>query len=35
MLQTCFLFIGICVVFFNLIADVINMAIDPRTRRER
>lgn len=33
-LQTCFLFIGICVVLFNLLADVLNMAIDPRTRGE-
>ncbi len=28
-LQTCFLFIGICVVAFNLLADVLNMLIDP------
>ena len=34
MLQTCFLFIGICIVAFNLLADVLNMLIDPRTRRE-
>lgn len=34
MLQTCFLFIGICIVVFNLLADVINMLIDPRTRKE-
>lgn len=34
MLQTCFLFIGICIVAFNLLADVINMLIDPRTRKE-
>lgn len=34
MLQTCFLFIGICVVAFNLLADVLNLAIDPRTRGE-
>jgi peptide/nickel transport system permease protein len=33
-LQTCFLFIGICVVVFNLLADVLNLAIDPRTRGE-
>ena len=35
MLQTCFLFIGVCVVAFNLIADGINLLIDPRTRKER
>ena len=35
MLQTCFLFIGVCVVVFNLIADGINLLIDPRTRKER
>ena len=34
MLQTCFLFIGICVVLFNLLADVLNLIIDPRTRGE-
>lgn len=34
MLQTCFLFIGICVVAFNILADVLNMIIDPRTRGE-
>lgn len=34
MLQTCFLFIGICIVCFNLLADVLNMLIDPRTRKE-
>ena len=34
MLQTCFLFIGICVVAFNLLADVLNLLIDPRTRGE-
>lgn len=34
MLQTCFLFIGICVVAFNLLADVLNLVIDPRTRGE-
>lgn len=33
-LQTCFLFIGICVVAFNLLADVLNMLIDPRLREE-
>lgn len=33
-LQTCFLFIGICVVLFNLLADGINMFIDPRIREE-
>ena len=33
-LQTCFLFIGICVVAFNLLADVRNMLIDPRLREE-
>lgn len=33
-LQTCFLFIGICVVLFNLLADVINLVIDPRIREE-
>lgn len=32
MLQTCFLLIGICVVVFNLLADFINMTIDPRIR---
>lgn len=32
MLQTCFLFIGISVVAFNLLADLINMAIDPQLR---
>ena len=35
MLQTCFLFIGVCVVVFNLIADGINLLIAPRTRKER
>ena len=34
MLQTCFLFIGICVVLFNLLADILNMCIDPRIREE-
>lgn len=34
MLQTCFLFIGICVVTFNLLADILNLWIDPRTREE-
>lgn len=33
-LQTCFLLIGVCVVVFNLLADVLNMLIDPRTREE-
>ena len=33
-LQTCFLFIAICVVLFNLLADGINMLIDPRIREE-
>lgn len=32
MIQTCFLFMGVCVVVFNLIADVIYMAVDPRVR---
>ena len=32
MLQTCFLFIGISVVAFNLLADLLNLLIDPRTR---
>ena len=32
MLQTCFLFISICVVAFNLLADFVNMAVDPRVR---
>ncbi|WP_130848923.1 ABC transporter permease [Intestinimonas timonensis] len=34
MLQTCFLFIGVCVVLFNLLADILNMCIDPRIREE-
>ena len=34
MLQTCFLFIGICVVLSNLLADILNMCIDPRIREE-
>lgn len=34
MLQTCFLFIGVCVVMFNLLADILNMCIDPRIREE-
>lgn len=34
-LQTCFLFIGICVVAFNLLADILGMIIDPRTRKEQ
>ena len=29
-LQTCLLIIGICVVVFNLIADILYMVIDPR-----
>lgn len=33
MLQTCFLFIGICVVLFSFVADGINLLIDPRTRK--
>lgn len=33
-LQTCFLFIGICVVLFNLLADMINLFVDPRLREE-
>lgn len=33
-LQVCFLFIGICVVLFNFLADILNLAIDPRTREE-
>ena len=33
MLQTCFLFIGICIVMFNLLADFVNLYLDPRTRR--
>lgn len=32
MLQTCFLFIAISVVIFNLISDLLNLAIDPRVR---
>ena len=32
MLQTCFLFISICVVAFNLIADLLYMAVDPRVK---
>ena len=32
MLQTCFLFIGGCVVACNLLADIVNMIIDPRVR---
>lgn len=28
------MFIGICVVAFNLLADVLNMLIDPRLREE-
>ena len=32
MLQTCFLFIGVCVVACNLLADIVNMIIDPRVR---
>lgn len=32
MLQTCFLFMGICIVVFNLIADVLVMAIDHRVK---
>ncbi len=32
MLQTSFLFIGICVVTFNLLSDLVNMAVDPRIR---
>ena len=34
MLQTCFLIIGVCVVMFNLLADILNMCIDPRIREE-
>lgn len=34
-LQTSFLFIGICVVFFNFIADIINVAIDPRVKEHK
>jgi peptide/nickel transport system permease protein len=34
MLQTCFLFIGICVVVFNLLSDLINAFVDPRIRGE-
>lgn len=33
-LQTCFLFIGICVVVCNLLSDILNLLIDPRTRGE-
>lgn len=33
-LQACFLFIGICVVVFNLLADLLNLLIDPRTGEE-
>ena len=32
MLQTCFLLISICVVAFNLIADLLCLAVDPRVR---
>ncbi|MDR1042056.1 MAG: ABC transporter permease [Deltaproteobacteria bacterium] len=35
MLQACFLFMGTSVVAFNLIADVLVMAIDPRVREGR
>lgn len=34
MIQTCFLFIGICIIVFNFLADIINMVIDPRLRRD-
>ena len=34
MLQTCFLFIGISIIAFNLLADIINLYLDPRTRRQ-
>ncbi|MDY3918167.1 MAG: ABC transporter permease [Candidatus Limivivens sp.] len=33
MLQTCFLFIGICIIVFNFIADLLNILIDPRLRK--
>ncbi len=32
-LQACFLFIGICVVVFSLVADAVNLVIDPRIKR--
>jgi len=32
MLQTCFLFLAVCVVAFNLIADILCMLIDPRIK---
>lgn len=35
MLQTCFLFIGLCIIIFNFVADLLNMVIDPRLRRNR
>ncbi len=35
MLQTCFLFIGICIIVFNFLADVLNIVIDPRLRKEK
>lgn len=32
-LQACFLFIGICVVVFSIIADILNLLIDPRIKK--
>ena len=32
MLQGCFLFIGVCVVVFNFLADLICTMIDPRIK---
>jgi peptide/nickel transport system permease protein len=32
MIQTCFLFSAVCIIFFNLIADILCMRIDPRIK---